>query len=229
MVLIRCLGFTKGREMSQEGVIKFQLEYQKSGPVLAATICELNAWRKILHRLGLIGRDPARYQGCGFGNISQRIGPFGVPGEARRFIISGTQTGGLAELTGEHYTIVQRCQAERNRVIAEGPIAPSSEALTHGTVYGLDDSLRFVMHVHSPEIWNNAEKLAIPVTRSEVSYGTPEMAKEVCRLLNDADNWEKRIFAMGGHRDGIVSFGESAEEAGGILIRCLAVAFQMPG
>jgi hypothetical protein len=33
----------------------------------------LNAWRKIMYMTALIGQDPARYGGYGFGNISCRL------------------------------------------------------------------------------------------------------------------------------------------------------------
>lgn len=39
------------------------------------------------------------------------------------------------------------------RLVVEGPIAPSSESLTHGQLYALDRDSRFVFHVHSPELW----------------------------------------------------------------------------
>jgi len=32
---------------------------------------------RVLARLGLIGRNPARYEGFGYGNVSARIGPMG--------------------------------------------------------------------------------------------------------------------------------------------------------
>lgn len=211
----------------QEGVIKFHLEYREGPPLPAENLREINAWRRILHLLRLTGQDPRSYAGLGYGNISQRLGPFDAPPLRRRFVISGTQTGGLAELDGGHYAVVRACDPERNRVAAEGPIRPSSEALTHGTLYDLDPDLRFVMHVHSPEIWRHARALRIPLTRESIAYGTPEMAGEVRRLLEDPAVREGRGFAMGGHEDGIVAFGRTAEEAGSVLLSLLARAFQL--
>lgn len=213
----------------QEGVIKFDLEFTPAPPLAGELLREINAWRRILHRLGLTGRDPKRYDGLGYGNISQRIEPFDAPEARRRFVVSGTQTGGLGDLGVEHYALVTECDPERNRVVAEGPIRPSSEALTHGSLYGVDASLRFVMHVHSPEIWRHAIALGIPLTDPAVPYGTPEMAAEVRRLLSDAAVREGRIFAMGGHEDGLVAFGRTAGEAGSLLVGLLAGAFQLSG
>ena len=47
------------------------------------------------------------------------------------------------------------------------------------------------------------------------------MAAEVQRLFNETDVQEQKIFAMGGHEDGVIAFGTSAEEAGDILLRTL--------
>lgn len=210
-----------------EGVIKFDLQFTPAPPLPPATIREINAWRRILHLLGLTGQDPARYGGLGYGNISQRLEPFESAGSRCRFLISGTQTGGLKDLNEGHYALVTRCDPERNRVEAEGPIRPSSEALTHGTLYQADSSLRFVMHVHSPVIWRRSEELHIPRSDEHAAYGTPEMAAEVRRLLNDPSVREGGVFAMGGHEDGLVSFGSTAEEAGGVLVNYLARAFRL--
>ena len=111
--------------------------------------------------------------------------------------------------------------AATNSVSAAGPIKPSSESLTHGMIYDLDNGIRTVLHVHSPDIWLAADRLGIPVTDATVAYGTPKMAAEVRRLFNDTNVREGKIFSMGGHEDGIVSFGTTAEEAGNILIRAL--------
>ena len=204
----------------EEGVIKFTLQFTEAGPVDMQPIAELNKWRTILWQQALIGQDPARYEGYGFGNVSQRIGTDDARGK-RCFIISGTQTGHLPALDSSHYTLVTRYDAASNSVSAAGPIKPSSESLTHGMIYDLDDEIRIVLHVHSPDIWLAADRLGIPVTDSAVPYGTPKMAAEVQRLFNETDVRDQKIFSMGGHEDGIVSFGTTAEEAGDILLRTL--------
>ena len=60
------------KDMHREGVIKFDLDYREGPPVSADYLTELNAWRTIFCRLGLLGQDPARYGGLGFGNLSRR-------------------------------------------------------------------------------------------------------------------------------------------------------------
>lgn len=215
--------------VQQEGVIKFELEFRPALPLPAAALREINAWRKVLYLLRFTGQDPGRYDGLGYGNISQRLAPFEVPPEQRRFVISGTQTGGLAELGTEHYTTVLESSPEENRLVAAGPIRPSSESLTHAALYGLDSSLRCVMHAHSPEIWRHAAALGLPCTDPAAAYGTPEMAAETRRLFHDEKVRAGGVLVMGGHEDGVVAFGPSAEAAGTVLLHVLARAFQLGG
>ena len=205
-----------------EGVIKFKMEYREAPALDAAALRELNAWRRILVLLEMIGQTPERYAGYGFGNISCRLLPWSAPAEQRRFVITGTQTGHVANLAPEHFVVVTACHPVQNLTVAEGPIQPSSESMTHGAVYALDSRIRWVMHGHSPEIWRNAARLAIPTTRAAVPYGTPEMSAEVARLYSESDLRHRRLFAMGGHEDGVVSFGRTAEQAGQVLLAALA-------
>jgi ribulose-5-phosphate 4-epimerase/fuculose-1-phosphate aldolase len=213
----------------QEGVIKFQLDFTPAPPLPASDLALINHWRAILYQHKLIGQDPARYGGYGYGNLSMRLAPYDAPPTLAGFVISGSQTGDLAELGPEHYACVTTCYPAENRIVASGPIRPSSESLTHGATYGLDSAIRAVFHAHSPEIWLNAAALAIPVTDAHVPYGTPAMAAEVERLYAATDLAQRRIFSMGGHEDGIVAFGESAEEAGEILLAALAAAQRLQG
>lgn len=208
-----------------EGVIKFQLEFAEAEPLPPSLLTELNAWRQVLVQLQMIGRTPTRYNNDGFGNISRRLSDDRLHDYANPFVVSGTQTGGIAELTAVHYATVLHCIPDENRVIAEGPMRPSSESMTHGMVYALAPTVNWVMHVHEPAIWQRASHLEIPTTSPAVSYGSPEMSSEVARLFQETAVSQKRIFAMAGHQDGIVSFGKTADEAGQVLVRYLAKAF----
>ena len=208
----------------QEGVTKYHLEFSPSPRQAFPDFSRIDGWRTLLHRLRLIGQDPARYGGLGYGNISQRIGPFDSPPQLVRFIISGTQTGRLERLGVNHYCTILAADPHRNRVVAQGPVKPSSEALTHAAVYASNEQARYVLHVHSPEIWSQTQQLKIPATPHDVPYGTPQMAAAVHRLLCSVDIENCPIFSMLGHEDGIVSFGRTLDEAGQILIRYLALA-----
>ena len=204
-----------------EGVIKYQLEYIPGPAPEPALISDVNAWRHILFLLGLIGQDDRRYGGYGYGNVSCRLNT-----GSNEFVISGTQTAHLPLLTADHYVLVTESDATHNRIVASGIVKPSSEALTHGILYQTSTAINVVFHVHSPHIWNNAEALAISSTAKDVAYGTPQMAEDIKRLVQQEAVQQKGIFVMGGHQDGVVAFGGSAEEAGNILVDCFVHAVQ---
>jgi len=73
------------------------------------------------------------------------------------------------------------------------------------------------MHVHAPMLWQEAALLRLPTTDSAVAQGTPAMSAEVQRLFEQTNVQETKLFAMGGHEDGLVTFGPTAEEAGTAL------------
>jgi hypothetical protein len=206
-------------DLDAEGVTHYQLHLRKAKPVAAKRVRDIGRWRDLFHELEWIGQDPKRYRGVGFGNVSVRLG-----GRARkpRFAISGTQTGGLAHLTPKHYAIVIGATPEKNIVEAEGPVAPSSESMTHAVIYANDPGARTVIHVHAPPLWQRAKKLKMKCTPAQVPYGTPQMAAAVKKLIRSGGLRREKIFAMLGHRDGVVSYGRTAEEAGFRLIQTLA-------
>ncbi len=209
-----------------EGVIKYRLDHHWSDPPEPALIHSLNAWRGLLRTLGLIGQDPARYGGIGFGNLSRRLeGSCGA--RAPAFLISGTRTGHLARLEPKHYVWVRECDTKHNRILAEGPIHPSSEALTHGAIYAAAPELIYVFHAHCPTIWRHARALGVALSATDVPYGTPAMATEVRRLLAAAEVRRSGALAMGGHEDGVISFGSSAAAAGCVMLSLLARALEL--
>lgn len=204
----------KGAEQGELG-IKYRLDHVYAPPQRFPGLARLNAWRTVLHRLGLIGQDPARYGGLGYGNLSQRL-------KDETFLVTATQTGHLAHLEPEHYVRVLWASPEDNALRAEGPAPPSSEALTHAALYAADARIRFVIHVHCPEIWRQAERLCLAVTAPDCAYGTPELAGEVSRMA--AASGLPGLLVMGGHEDGILVFGAELSPTAGLLIDTLAEA-----
>jgi ribulose-5-phosphate 4-epimerase/fuculose-1-phosphate aldolase len=214
---------------ADEGVVKFAADHRHEaldGRRSGEIACALVAWREILAQTGLVGQDAALYGGAAYGNVSARVGPPSAPRRRRAFLITGTQTAGRRTVGLDDFCVVEAYDLERNRVTSSGPCLPSSESMTHGAVYDLGSHIRFVFHAHSPAIWRRSAALRLPATRAEVGYGTPEMAREVERLWGTTALSEGQIFSMGGHEDGIVVFGRSAAEAGEVLVRHLALAYQ---
>ena len=201
-----------------EGAVKFNqniINLQARMP----DITELNAWRDILYGAELIGQNIVDGKEVGYGNVSQLLRPYNAGNNNKRFVITGTQTGKYSQLFKENYSIVLGYYPGTNSVdIQEGTADASSESMTHGTLYDIDENVRFVFHVHSPEIWKNAGRLGILRTRDDVEYGTPKMVEEVERLFRETDVREKNIFATGGHKDGIFSFGNDPRITGSVLL-----------
>ena len=204
--------------VKKKEVIKYEARHTPKDPA-DYDIRELNAWRDIFFKLGLIGQDPARYGGEGFGNVSEKIVKMSQRVNKRSFIITGSGTGGIEKLTDEHYSIVMEYYPEKNNIVSKGPVEVSSDSIIHGALYDAnDDTIKFVFHVNSPDIWSSAEKLGIPITNEGVRYGTYEMVEEVRRLFRYKSLMDLRIFSMGGHEDSVVSFGRSSYETGNVLI-----------
>ncbi len=202
-----------------EGVIKYRIDHVTTDLPPTADIRQLNAWRSLLFSLQLIGRHPERYHGLGYGNISRRL----VPGQPA-FIISGTQTGHLQQLNRQHFAIVEAAWPEQNRLKSCGPCQPSSEALTHASIYGLAKQAEAVIHVHSPILWRHTVALGLPCTAANIAYGSVEMTAAVAQLFSAGDQGNLPILSMLGHQDGIVVFGNSVESAATLLITQLAKA-----
>ena len=193
-----------------EGYIKFNCQWIKAEPLPAVMLEGLNAWREKLFALGLVGMYD---DGIGFGTLSIRHPHKG-------FIITGSATGGLQQLDELHFTLVNEYNLEHNSLICKGPIIASSESLSHAVIYEASPSTGAVIHVHQTEMWKCLIN-KLPTTRPEVSYGTPAMAREILRLFRESELEKEKILVMGGHPEGIITFGQNLEEAADILQRHL--------
>ncbi|QPK63868.1 class II aldolase/adducin family protein [Methylomonas sp. LL1] len=205
--------------IEQEGVIKYRLEHRECALAASVDISQINAWRGLLFRLQLIGQSAEKYGGLGYGNISRLLAP-----DSPRFLISGTQTGHLDSLRAKHFAIVETASPLNNVIHSSGPSKPSSEALTHASVYLHAPNVQAVIHVHCPEIWRQTKTLGLPCTEAEIAYGSVAMAEAVEQLFISGQLNQRPIFSMLGHQDGIVAFGESLTAAALALITLLAQA-----
>ncbi|WP_019509151.1 class II aldolase/adducin family protein [Pleurocapsa sp. PCC 7319] len=194
--------------MIDEGYIKYQCHWHQQPAITDGDIVELNHWRTKLYQLGLIGEYD---NGIGFGNISIRIP------QSQQFIISGTQTGGIPELTVQHYTKVTDFDWQKNYVTCEGLIRASSETLTHAAIYVAEPQVNAVVHVHHANLWHKLLE-RVPTTNPDCAYGTPEMAAEIIRLCQQQETQQQKIIVMSGHEEGILTFGNSLDEAGNTLL-----------
>lgn len=197
--------------MIDEGYIKFRIDWTECGPLENPEVFELNHWRRPLVDAGLIGHY--KQLDVGYGNLSCRI-------DESSFLISGTQTGHLPELDARHFALVSSVDIDTNRVVCRGPLPASSESMTHATIYGLDEAIGAVVHVHSDELWAQLGN-ELPTTNPDIAYGTPEMAREFIKLYQGTDFHTGGIAVMGGHESGLVSIGGTLEEAASRILATL--------
>ena len=185
--------------------------HERTGAEIAPfdQLTELNECRRKLRELHLIGVDS---NGIGFGNLSIR------DGATCNFYITGSATGGLAELTLADCVRVVAHDFEQNWLRYEGNAIPSSESLTHAAIYESDPVASAVIHCHDSVLWVRLLG-RVPTTTPVAAYGTPQMAYEIIRLFDVGDVRTRQIFVMAGHEGGIVTFGKDFEDAFDILTR----------
>ncbi len=185
-----------------EGYIKFNCEWNQTDIQISPLLFQkLKEARTKLYQLELIGMYP---DGIGFGNISTRI-------DSSTFLITGSATGQFEQLKPENYALVTGYNFAENSVYCTGQTKASAESLTHAAIYEVLPDVKAVVHVHCLWLW---EKLLnnYPLTPTEVEYGTPEMAKAIQQQLARM-NRDEKLIVMGGHREGILTFGNTLEEA----------------
>lgn len=188
-----------------DGIIKYQLDFQPSSPLEPSSFLEIERLRRRLFSLKLIGVQ----EGIGYGNISQRV-------SRNSFVITGTQTGHLENLEAQHYSLIEEYRDKEFYLKSSGAIKPSSEALTHGTIYNLHEDINAVIHIHSKSIWKFMLEGNYLKTK-DVEYGSMEMIEEVNRIFltinPQNDPLDNSKFVMAGHEDGVMVFGRDLKEA----------------
>lgn len=188
--------------------VKFSCKRTATEITSFSGLAELNAYRRRLLPLGLIGMDS---NGIGFGNLSIR------DGATDNFYITGSATGGIPELTLADCAKVVGYDFERNWLQYEGLTIPSSESLTHAAIYGSDPKAGAIIHGHDSRLWAAVLNQA-PTTSKTSDYGTPQLAYEIMHLFKQTDVRRKKILVMEGHAAGILTFGKDLEEAFAVLI-----------
>ena len=198
-----------------DGVIKYSIEHQTSATPLFSGYEELEALRKRLFALGLIGEK----EGIGYGNLSMRYEG------SKSFFVTATQTGNMQSLTKEYYTYICDYEFDTFKIISQGAHKPSSEALSHAMIYAIDERINAVIHIHSLALWKFMKAQDALATTTE--YGTAEMIGEIAGLYDSLDPLKNNAFVMKGHEEGIITFGRSVEEAELILYNIIKGCLQV--
>lgn len=194
----------RNSNMIDEGYIKFSIDrIEGDSPALDAKLEELNKTRTKLFHLGLIG---VLDNGIGFGNISMRDN-----NEKELFIISGSSTGGAEVLKNSEYCTVLSTDIAQNSLICRGQLDASSESMSHAVVYGANENIQCVIHVHNTSMFDYMLENGYPKTPVEAAYGTPEIAIALKEKVEEEGN-TLGIVVMAGHQDGVIAYGGSVAE-----------------
>ena len=180
-----------------EGIIKFNAKRISSDLISDNEFAILNPWRQQSYNAGNIGIGA---DGIGYGNISYRSG------DDNEFIISASGTGGIKELNKSDYSRVSNFDISNNSLECCGNKLASSESLSHAAIYLANSNIKAVLHIHNIALWKkHLHKL--PTTDKSAEYGTKAMADSISKLVeqNPSNNG---IIVMGGHREGILSYGD---------------------
>lgn len=184
--------------MSDDGVIKFQYDWKKEKLETTKYLEELIRSRDLAHEKGFIGIYD---DGIGYGNISRRV--------EGGFLVSGSATGSIPQSHSDHFSFVHRWSVEENKIWCRGPLAASSESLTHAVIYEELPHINVILHIHDLQLWERYYH-ALPSTCSHIPYGTTDMACAVKFLLKNL-NKDEDVFLMKGHEEGLVAYGKNFE------------------
>ncbi|MBN2611036.1 MAG: class II aldolase/adducin family protein [Bacteroidales bacterium] len=193
---------------TKEGYLKFNCVWEDASFDFPDNLFEtINPWRNKLHEKGLVGCNS---EGIGYGNVS-------IKTSDGRFIITGTATGHKKTLSKNDYALITGYNISENRVFCTGRTRASAETMSHAAVYESNGTITSVIHIHQLQLWNNL-KGVLPTTDAAIEYGTPQMAFEIMRLFKETGVSRQGIFVMGGHEEGIISFGKNLDEAGKVIL-----------
>ena len=189
--------------LHDDGYVKYASQWTKTA-LLKEDFEELIVYRNKLAGLNLIGVYPDQ---IGYGNISQRIK------QTPQFIISGTQTGQHKIALPEHFCKVTDVNIAQNKLLCEGPVQASSEAMTHAAIYLADTNVNTVIHIHHHELWQQLKNI-VTTTDITITYGTPEMANAMFDAVKAIEkNKLPKIIITAGHQEGVFTFGSSMKDA----------------
>ncbi len=193
-----------------ENIIKFTCDWieQEIEIVSEQDLEALNRWRSRLITMNLIGALP---NGIGFGNISYRVDDIS-------FVITGSQTGHIADLTKENLSLVSEYNIHKNYLKCYGKTRASSESLSHAAFYLSNSKITAVIHIHDKKTW--AQNLnRVPTTSCSALYGSSELAESIMHLLSSEGYHPSVPIIMGGHPEGIILGGFSLDDAGKNILR----------
>ncbi|NJK33511.1 MAG: hypothetical protein HC919_00325 [Oscillatoriales cyanobacterium SM2_2_1] len=134
-------------------------------------------------------------------------------------MITSSQQSHHPMLTPAQYTWVTGYHLEAHTLTCIGEQPPSSESGTHHALYQMHPAIGAVFHIHNIALWHDLIDRHRWHTSPTIPYGTAAMAVEVAQIYGAiADPFSRSVLAMGGHQDGVLSFGRTCDDAGSSLL-----------
>lgn len=192
-----------------EGYIKFSCICENDVFSIPDVVLDkINHSRSILKQYDLIGQLP---EGIGFGNISIRLNHTNI------FLITGSNTGCHPVLALQHIAKINDFLIQKKLVYYDGAAKPSSETMTHAAIYEANSQIRAIVHTHHKATWKK-HLHQLPTTDTAYEYGTPEIAGDIKKIVLHNIKQHSGIIIMGGHEDGIITYGQTLKEATELMV-----------
>jgi len=178
--------------------VRFDTVFLSKSPTEDEKTNQLIYWCKRFDELGLVPKTA--------GNLSFRT--------QKGFII--TAMGFAVRDAGKDNLIeVLKVEIKEGQILVhiKGKVIPSKESVLHAGVYELRPEINAIFHVHDQLVLESANELKLPHTEVEQPGGSYELAKEVYKLLGQIK--DIKYIVLKNH--GVISIGESMEEAGRLV------------
>jgi ribulose-5-phosphate 4-epimerase/fuculose-1-phosphate aldolase len=164
-------------------------------------ISQLKKWGKKFSELGFVPQyvDGSKSGKKGSaGNLSFR--------NHDEYIITASYSD-LGNLLDEDFVAVLKVDIEKRIVWAKGIKEPSSEAMLHWLIYQKREDIGAIFHAHAKVFLDYYYLLDLCSTKQYAPYGSIDLAKEVCGVLDKKD-----FIIMKNH--GFLSLGKTIDQAG---------------
>lgn len=202
-------GATAGH--ASEGVIRFGYRMTHLTPRDEPPVDAFRSAHRSGLALGLLGRDPHRYGGLAYGNLSLR--------SADGFWVTASQRIDAPELSAADLVLVTAV-VRGGEVLCRGSRPPSSETLTHAAVQSRAQAGPLaVFHGHAPSLWH-MPSLGWSRSPPEAANGTRAMADAVSGAVDASP--AGGVLVMRGHEDGILAWAGDFASIIDVLATALA-------
>ena len=188
--------------MEKYSGIKFKTEFVGKKLSKDSRLKELKNWCQKFSGNGL---TPI-INGLAAGNLSFRLEP-----NQNQFIITATGLKAKDNPDENSFVTIQSCDLNKKIIKVEGTREPSSEAMIHYAIYNQRKDVNAIFHGHSKKILDQANKLNIPQTTKQESYGTIELVQSVLDILNNHS-----FLIIKNH--GFIALGKKMTEAGELTL-----------